>query len=138
MVELLPGGFPGEDTGRHAVLDFFALCRIGAPLGRKEAIFLVVPPIAFIAAASIGKIDVGLRHILPMYPFLFVLASRIATAPFRRAWVAPVLCGLPLMLSTVSSLGIAPHDLAYFNELAGGPGNEPLSERFQYRLGPGP
>ncbi len=100
-----------------------ALCRIGAPLGRKEAIFLVVPPIAFIAAASIGKIDVGLRHILPMYPFLFVLASRIATAPFRRAWVAPVLCGLPLMLSTVSSLGIAPHDLAYFNELAGGPGN---------------
>jgi hypothetical protein len=100
-----------------------ALYRVGAPLGRKEVIFLLVPAIAFIAAASLGKIDIGLRHILPIYPFLFVVASRIATVPFRRTWVAPVVCVLPLMLSTVSSLSVAPHELAYFNELAGGPGN---------------
>jgi hypothetical protein len=100
-----------------------ALYRMGAQLGRKEVIFLLVPAIIFITAASIGKIDIGLRHILPIYPFLFVLASRIGTVPFRRAWVAPVVCGLPLILSTVSSLRVAPHELAYFNELAGGPGN---------------
>lgn len=97
--------------------------RAGARLSRRDAIFLLVPAAAFIAAASLGKIDIGLRYILPIYPFLFVLASRLTTIKFRRAWVMAVVCGLPLMMTAVSSLSVAPHQLAYFNELVGGPGN---------------
>ena len=87
-----------------------ALFRKGVPLRRKDAIFLLVPALAFFAIASYGKLDIGLRHVLLIYPFLFVLASRIATVSFRRAWIAPLLCALPLLLTTVSSLRVAPHD----------------------------
>lgn len=99
------------------------LYRAGVPLTRKEAILLLVPVVAFLAAASLGKRDMGLRYILPVYPFLLVSASRFATVSFRRAWLTPAICALSLLLTTVSSLRVAPHQLAYFNELVGGPDN---------------
>jgi hypothetical protein len=34
-----------------------------------------------------------------------------------------VICAAALLLTSVSSLSVAPHQLAYFNELVGGPGN---------------
>lgn len=101
-----------------ATLIFF---RSGRPWGRREAIFLLVPVALLFAATARGRINIGLRHILPVYPFLFVAAARLATLRFRRAWLAPVLLGLPLVLTAVSSLRVAPHQLAYFNEIVGGP-----------------
>ena len=41
---------------------------------------------------------------------------------FRRHWFAPLLIGTPLVLTAISSLRTAPHQLAYFNEFVGGPG----------------
>jgi Dolichyl-phosphate-mannose-protein mannosyltransferase len=93
----------------------------GSPLGRREAVFLLVPVAIIFFATTQAKINIGLRHILPVYPFLFVLASRLATVHFRRHWVAPFLVGVPLVFTAVSSLRMAPHQLAYFNELVGGP-----------------
>jgi hypothetical protein len=58
---------------------------------------------------------------LLVHPFLFVLASRAATIRFRRAWIGPAVVGLALALTVSSSLRVAPHQLAYFNELVGGP-----------------
>lgn len=96
--------------------------RVGAPLGRREAIFLLGPVAFLFAAMTQAKINIGLRHILSAYPFLFLVASRLATVRFRRAWAAPLLLGIPLTLTAVSSFRVAPHQLAYFNEFVGGPG----------------
>jgi hypothetical protein len=95
--------------------------RAGSPLGRCEAGFLLVPVAVIFFATTQAKINIGLRHILPVYPFLFVLASRLATVHFRRHWVAPFLLGVPLVFTAVSTLRMTPHQLAYFNELVGGP-----------------
>jgi 4-amino-4-deoxy-L-arabinose transferase-like glycosyltransferase len=95
--------------------------RAGTPLGRREAVFLLVPVAIIFFATTQAKVNIGLRHVLPVYPFLFVLASRLATVGFRRHWVAPFLVGVPLVFTAVSSLRMAPHQLAYFNELVGGP-----------------
>ena len=97
------------------------LCRIGRSLERREMIFLFIPVLVILLATLQAKVNIGLRHILPIYPFLFVLASRLATVRFRRGWPAPVLIGLPLIFTIVSSLRVAPHQLAYFNEIIGGP-----------------
>ena len=96
-----------------------ALYKLGKPLDTGHAIFLILPVMVFFAAAIAAKIDIGIRHILPVYPFLFVLASRLATVHFRR-WSA-LLMVAALVLTTISSLRIAPHQLAYFNEIVGGP-----------------
>jgi hypothetical protein len=98
-----------------------AFYRMGTPLTRREAIFLLIPVMIIFIATSLAKVNIGLRHILPVYPFLFVLASRLATVRFRRRWLSSVIIGTPLLLTAIASLRIAPHQLAYFNELVGGP-----------------
>jgi hypothetical protein len=95
--------------------------RAGTPLRGRNALFLLVPVAFIFLALTRVRINIGVRHILTVYPILFVLASRLATIQFRRAWVGLALLGLPLAATAYSSLRVAPHDLAYFNELAGGP-----------------
>jgi hypothetical protein len=98
------------------------LHRFGAPLRRREVIFLMLPPLLFLLAASQSNVNIGLRHILPIYPFLFVAASRLATVRCARGGrLAQGLIAVPLVLTALSSLRIAPHQLAYFNEFIGGP-----------------
>lgn len=95
--------------------------RTGSALKRREIIFLLLPAIVILIVTNQAKVNIGLRHILPIYPFLFVLASRLATISLQRRWAAQLLVGLPLVVTAVSSLRVMPHQLAYFNELIGGP-----------------
>jgi hypothetical protein len=99
-----------------------ALYSLGVPLRIREAALLLLPPVVIFIATTQAKVNIGLRHILPVYPFLFVLASRLATLRFQRTWVAPVFVCVPLAVTAISALRIAPHQLAYFNEIVGGPG----------------
>ena len=95
--------------------------RAGSPLGYRQAFFLVLPVILIFLALTQARTNIGLRHILPIYPFLFVLASRLATIRLRRAWLAPLLISTAVFVTALSSLRIVPHQLAYFNEFVGGP-----------------
>jgi hypothetical protein len=93
----------------------------GSPLGYRQLLFLMLPVILIFLAMTQANTNIGLRHILPIYPFLFVLASRMATLRFRRPLLALLLVGIPLAWTAISSLRVAPHQLAYFNESVGGP-----------------
>ena len=69
------------------------------------------------------KLNIGHRHILPIYPVLFVLAGAAVVGwrsrrPVLR-WGTRGMVGLFLL----ASLTIWPHYLSYFNLLAGGPSN---------------
>jgi hypothetical protein len=94
--------------------------RKGKALGRRDVLFLIVPVLIFAAVLLRTRINIGLRYALPIYPFLFVLAARVATFPLRR-WVGVLVLGIPLAWTAISAFRIAPHHLAYFNELVGGP-----------------
>lgn len=90
-----------------------------------DLIFLLAPIAIYFIFFSINHQSIGLRYILPVYPFLFVLAGTAAGGLKRihgRVWwyvIITVLCGWYLK----GSLVIYPHYLAYFNEAAGGPDN---------------
>ncbi|HEY8504140.1 MAG TPA: phospholipid carrier-dependent glycosyltransferase [Gemmataceae bacterium] len=94
-----------------------ATFRLGKRLGAGEALFLLVPPLAYLAAMTVSGIDLGVRIVLPMFPFLFLLAGRLATL----GGVGPLLVGLPLLWTALSAARVAPQQLAYFNEAVGGP-----------------
>ncbi len=107
-----------------------AACRAGTPIGRREALFLALPPLLFLTAAAHSRLNIGIRHVLPVYPFAFVLASRVVTMragprDSSAARLAPdavaVLAGLAVLANVVSVLRVTPHHLAYFNEPVGGP-----------------
>ena len=95
--------------------------RAGRPLTWREATYLLVPVLIIFIATTQAKVNIGIRHILPVYPFLFVLASRLATVRFRNGWLAQFLITLPVLFTAVSTVRAAPHQLAYFNEIVGGP-----------------
>lgn len=88
-----------------------------------DLIFLLAPIAAYLIFFSINHQSIGLRYILPVYPFLFMLAGTAAGGAKLvpgRVWryiMIAVLCGWYLK----GTLAIHPHYLAYFNEAAGGP-----------------
>jgi hypothetical protein len=86
---------------------------------RREWRTLVGPVLVFVAASFFSGLNIGHRHILPVYPLLIVWVSRVATPPFRtlRAGALALLCVWYLG----GTLLIHPHELAYFNEAVGGP-----------------
>ena len=84
--------------------------------------FLLFPAGVILCFFSLKSPAIGLRYILPIYPFLFVFAS----GAVRLALTSRILSGLYVGLIAwyVAASGyIHPHYLAYFNELVGGPGN---------------
>ncbi|MDX2031647.1 MAG: hypothetical protein SF339_13310 [Blastocatellia bacterium] len=97
-----------------------AIRRFGAGLVNELA--LLTPAAIYLAVAMAGNINIGNRHILPIYPFLIVAASKIARVfePGRAKWMAAA-CGLLLAWNAVEIARVYPHDLAYFNQIAGGP-----------------
>jgi 4-amino-4-deoxy-L-arabinose transferase-like glycosyltransferase len=68
-------------------------------------------------------LNIGIRHLLPVYPVLFIFTGRASSwmEPAHRVtrWIPPAL----IVLFAVASFSIRPHYLAYFNYLAGGPQN---------------
>ena len=88
---------------------------------RRELLFLSVP-VAFFALASISSmLNLGVRHILPIYPFCIVLGAVAASSLVRRSGIARAAVAALMMLTVVSSLHAYPDYLAYSNEIAGGP-----------------
>ena len=70
--------------------------------------------------AITSSINIGHRHILPLYPAIMVFGGASAELLNRRClrWFI----GLAVAWLIIANLWIHPHYLAYFNELVGGPG----------------
>ncbi|MCB4755642.1 MAG: hypothetical protein LHV69_01175 [Elusimicrobia bacterium] len=82
--------------------------------------FLWIPPLLFFLIACFSKVQIGHRHILAIYPFLFIMAALgLAGLPKRFQWFTVLLLGW----YGVSSITLRPHFIAYFNELISGPQN---------------
>jgi hypothetical protein len=91
--------------------------------------WLGAPPIAFLAilsfASFFSSINLGVRHLLILYPILGLAAAwtLVALADQLRKRAAPIVapaavCSI-LALQAAISVAAYPDDLAYFNELAG-------------------
>jgi hypothetical protein len=95
-----------------------ALRRLAAGAGRSLPLLLLV---ATVGLATLGsRLNIGHRHLLPIYPALFVLCGGAIGARVRpRARLVATL--LLLGWLAVDSLSVWPHPLAYFSPAVGGP-----------------
>jgi hypothetical protein len=74
----------------------------------------------YLACAVTSKADIGIRHILPIYPLLAVVVG----TEFTRLKLRYQLIGWLLVASLAITAFLAHSDyIAYFNELVGGPAN---------------
>ena len=83
---------------------------------------LLIPAAAYFLVATTSSIDIGIRHILPVYLFLFVWIG-VSFSRFRGGW--RVLAEIGIFLVVAESMAIYPHYLAFFNTVSGGSRNGP-------------
>jgi hypothetical protein len=98
-------------------------------LGRQRVLssniaFVAVPALLYLVVAMASGVNMGVRHVLPIYPFMLLLAAvaaRELLASRRRvARIAMVL----LMVMTAGEVARAQlRPLTFFNTFAGGPSN---------------
>jgi hypothetical protein len=90
---------------------------------RRELLSLTIPALIYLAVAMASRMNIGVRHILPVFPFLFVLAGWAAAKLIerRRSWAYVIVAAL--LFDVVSSVRAFPVYVAYANELWGGPAN---------------
>lgn len=81
---------------------------------------LVLPGIIWLAFAMSSGINLGIRHVLPAYVFLFILAGAGAERLSRSRWSLVILAVL-LCWQAIGAVRTYPDYIPYFNEPAGGP-----------------
>jgi len=97
------------------------------PDGRKNRahLYLLLPVIILVVTTFFDSTGVGIRYLLPVFPFLFVWAGGlwIAAEGKRYHSYVKLACIILLVSHVGSSLLQFPDSIAYFNGLVGGPKN---------------
>lgn len=97
-----------------------------ASIGRKRAdarVPTLLPAAIFLGLAMNSSLNIGLRHVLPVYPGLFVLAAGAVARRSRRQAKRPLFGVAATALVAVHAaiaLRAYPNYLAYFNVWGGG------------------
>jgi hypothetical protein len=108
-----------------AFLVFCCLAPLSAALWgkqfRRETLFLAIPPAIYLIVAMSSGINYGVRHLLPVYPFLIVLVSFGAWKLGERRRALAALVALLVACHVASSARAFPNYIPYANELWGGP-----------------
>ncbi|HEY0795731.1 MAG TPA: glycosyltransferase family 39 protein [Acidisarcina sp.] len=88
---------------------------------KRELGFLLIPVLIYFGFAMHSDMDIGARHLLPIYPFLYVLTAGAAYFLFAwdRRWAFAL--GALLGWQIVTSARVGPAYMAYGNEAWGGP-----------------
>ncbi|MBA4137609.1 MAG: hypothetical protein C0518_09860 [Opitutus sp.] len=121
--EFFPAAFALKTTLPALALAALGLLAVGRHPRRARLLYRVSPLLVFAgvygAFALTTNLNIGHRHLLPLYPALYLLAG--AAVHFSRRRMAAVLIAVLALWHAAESWRVRPHYLTYFNQLAGGP-----------------
>ena len=91
------------------------------PTLRGRWCLLLAPVVVFFGLAMHSNMNIGVRHILPIFPFLYIIAASVLTTLIDRdrRWIMAAIALLGFQAAT--SLRCFPAYIAYANEAWGGP-----------------
>jgi hypothetical protein len=87
----------------------------------REIFFLTAPAAIYLAIAMASPLNIAVRHILPIFSFLILLAAGGAYALARSSKICLFAVAALVTLHCISSLMAYPNYLSYANEAWGGP-----------------
>lgn len=101
-----PNGWPGRS---HKFLPPFS------------ALVLGLPPIIVFISSLTADLNLGVRHIFPIWPFVALAIASLVTVSAKRWWRYTLVGGI---IGLAITLGLAwPSTISYFNAFAGGTQN---------------
>jgi hypothetical protein len=110
-------------------LVLLAFQRKSAEAWADEVALATVPVVVLLSMSFLTDINLGLRYVLPISPYVFITAGKVVpwiegASRFRRQ-ARRALALASLGLTVGASLWVHPHYLAYFNWASGGPDRMP-------------
>jgi 4-amino-4-deoxy-L-arabinose transferase-like glycosyltransferase len=94
------------------------------PGGKDATMFLVVPALVLLVFLSFfNRLNIGIRYLLPVLPFLYLLVGPVIEAIHRhpRRWLRWGGATLLLGYYAATAVAVSPAWLSYFNPVSGGP-----------------
>jgi dolichyl-phosphate-mannose-protein mannosyltransferase len=85
----------------------------------RQQILMAVFALAILLVCMLARIDLGVRHILPIYPLLAILGGHAATRLFRYSRPAAAVAAILVAWVVADSMRAHPDYMAHFNEFAG-------------------
>jgi tetratricopeptide (TPR) repeat protein len=89
---------------------------------RREVLYLALPALLYFSVTIDSHLDIGFRHLLPIFPFLIVLIGGGAWS-FQQSRKWGYVVAVLLIIHIASSVHAYPYYLSYSNEAWGGPKN---------------
>jgi len=80
---------------------------------------LIIPPLVYVLAAIATPATVGIRHLLPVYPYLFIGCGMVVATVWNARSARGVIWVLAIGL-LIESLSTFPNYIPFFNIFAGG------------------
>jgi len=87
----------------------------------REFLFLAIPLLIYLGIAMSSPLNTGVRHIMPVYAFLWPLAAGAASTLLQRKWAWALV--LVAILHVGASLATFRNHIPYANLFWGGPNN---------------
>lgn len=84
-----------------------------------QQVLTAVFPLAILLVCMLSNIDLGVRHILPVYPLLAISGGHAVATLFRHSRYTAIVAALLVAWVVGDSVHAHPDYLAHFNELAG-------------------
>lgn len=102
----------------------FVYVRRRRELAPGNELFVILPAAVYLAFAMASGVNIGLRHILPVYPFVLMVAAAAAKdLAGARSRVSRMALAALTIFWLVRFVDIYPHTFTFFNRLVGGPAN---------------
>lgn len=89
-------------------------------LRRADLVFLLVPAALVLGTNVAANLGIGVRHLLPMFPFLMILAAWPLRGGVALRWIGAIAVAAALVWHAAGTVRVHPHYLPWFNEIAGG------------------
>ncbi len=114
------------------ILGIFYLIRKKLNISTDNLILVFTPPLLFFAASLVSKLNIGIRHVMPIYPFIIMIAAAgfvVLAKTLTQNLKTKTLMALVLLIAIfVASRGWSvvttyPYFLSYYNVIAGGTDN---------------
>jgi 4-amino-4-deoxy-L-arabinose transferase-like glycosyltransferase len=90
-------------------------------MARRQILYLVLPAVLYFCVACTSNMNIGARHLLPIYPFLYVLGAGAAAQLIlsNRRWIIAV--AILIAWQAADAFSMYPAYMAFGNGLWGGP-----------------